>query len=103
MVGNIVEYENELFLVVHFVNREENWYCSYSRDYYLFPYFAELPDDLEINIKECSKVQIEGVTSDPVKVREDKMPYSQYGFSEIRGEKNIFLERKWNEIKLPTR
>lgn len=102
MIGKIVEYEDKLFLVVDFENEEQPWYCAYARDYYLIPYNSEMSDDLEIDLSTAQKIEVRG-DKNPIKEREDKMPYTSYGTSKIRGVKKIYLERIWEEIKRPTR
>lgn len=103
MAGEIVELEEKLFIVADFKNNEDYSSTSYSRIYFLYPYNSELPDTLEISIKACFEYKVDGLTN-PVNTRDDKMSYTKYGESNIRGEKTVYLERKWDELKpLPTK
>jgi hypothetical protein len=104
MIGKIVEIQGKegLFVVVNMKVREDLGNCCYDRDYFVIPYKPEL-DLLEVNTDAAIKVEVKFVTKDLLIIREDKMPYSKYGESYIRGVKKIYLERNWESPKLPTR
>lgn len=86
------------------VNSNEDWgSCSYDREYLLYPYTSDLPDDLTINNSYLDKLYIKGMKN-PVKVRDDKIPYRQYGTSHIDGVSLIMLRRDYTVIPdVPTK
>lgn len=84
-------------------NYEDSGSCSYDREYMLYPYSSDLPDDLTINKRNTVKVRVRSVTN-PVKDRFDKIPYKQYGRSEIDGVTLIMLRRDYpKERVVPTK
>jgi hypothetical protein len=103
VVGKVVEVEGRegLFVIVNHKNYEDVGSCSYARDYAIVPYQAEL-DDMKVNLADAQVLEIRSVKM-PVKVREDKKAYTQYGTSLIRGVDTRYLERVWEEIVIPSR
>ncbi|PDZ93954.1 hypothetical protein CON36_36445 [Bacillus cereus] len=104
IVGQIVEVEGKegLFLVVDYKNNERVGDCSYDREFWLYPYDSSLSDDVDININETVKYELQG-TKNTVRIREDKKEYKQYGHSLIRDVKKVMFERIWEEVVTPTR
>ena len=104
-MASIIEIEGELYIALSMTNYEDMGSCSYDREYKLYPYSSDLPDDLTIDLSSTS-VTIYRQTGlrNTVTHRPDKIPYEQYGYSRIRGKETIMLERKYPEpIKQPTK
>lgn len=97
-MGNIVEYEGNLYIYVTGKSNEDMSSCSYDRTYSLFPYDPELPDDLVVDAKELKSVRVTGMKN-PVQQRPDKIPYIQVGESDIKGVKKYYLERDYPKKK----
>lgn len=103
MLGKVVEIQDRegLFVVVKEKNYEDMGSCSYERDYWVIPYKSEI-DDMEVNLAEAELRKVRS-TRLPIKEREDKKHYTQYGTSNIRGVEKVYFERIWEEIIVPTR
>ena len=104
MIGRIVKIEDRegLFVVVDVKSYEDLGSMSYERDYQIVEYKPEL-DDLEIDLSKTMKYEVRGKSKLPIKVLENKMPYTQYGTSDIRGVKKVYFERKWEKVVIPER
>lgn len=73
MIGKIVEYKSEKYVVIGFDNWEDCGSCGYDRNYYLIP-LNEFDEDGLFRKDDCLRVHVGGTTN-PVKVLEDKAPY----------------------------
>lgn len=104
-MSSIVEVEGELFIVISMKNYEDAGSCSYDREYKLYPYISELPDDLVIDLSRTHlKTYLLRGTKNTVIERKDKIPYKQYGYSKVRGKETIMLERDYPEpVNQPTK
>lgn len=102
-MASIVEIEGELYIALSMTNYEDMGSCSYDREYKLYPYDSDLPDDLIIDMSRVTTYRQMGVRNIVIQ-RSDKIPYEQYGYSRIRGKETIMLERKYPEpINQPTK
>jgi len=107
MLGKIVKVEgtsghwDNLMVVVGFENNTDS---PYDYKFKFVPYFSD-QDDLKVDLSlgiidyRCCTANI----GDFIQIQEEKLHYTKYGESNIRGVKHIYLERKWDEIKIPTR
>lgn len=103
MIGTIIEIEDRegLFVVVGYQNYETDRDFQHVKDFLIIPYEHE-KDDLIVDLTNAELLKVRGLHN-PVNVRKDKKSYVQYGYSDIRGVRKIYLERTWEQPVIPGR
>lgn len=100
MLLSIVEMSDQLYINLGILkNNEDAGSCSYDRVYRFYPYSSKLSDEIVVNLDDTITQEVRG-TRLPFIEREDKVPFTQYGYQCINSVESVLLRRVYPDPKV---